>query len=266
MKRADLLAKLDIGMTIKKLRESKGLSQEQLAKDICDRTNITKLENGHSKVPSLSFVLSICEKLDMTMDEFLNYAFVNSYKLDKKEILDLLINNNIKAIKAYINDLNIESLSLLDIKYYNLLLAKVQMDNNDHLNAYALLTELITYNENDYISVFAMHELYKNEMLDKNAYLDIYSRPFLDKLKDKKENELYLYYINDLLQISINNNDIDMSKYLLDLELHFINNHDLYKYLNVYYRNKINIYRDEYNSIHDIEHKLLPIKNNTITN
>ena len=45
MKREELLATLDIGMTIKRLREKKGLSQEQLAKDICDRTNITKLEN-----------------------------------------------------------------------------------------------------------------------------------------------------------------------------------------------------------------------------
>jgi transcriptional regulator with XRE-family HTH domain len=59
MKRADFLAMLDIGITVKKLREKKGLSQEELAKDICDRTNITKLENGHSKIPSLSFIFHV---------------------------------------------------------------------------------------------------------------------------------------------------------------------------------------------------------------
>ena len=84
MKREEFLATLDIGITIKKLRERKGLSQEQLAKGICDRTNITKLENGHSKVPSLSFVLSICERLEITIDEFLNYALTNNYKINKK--------------------------------------------------------------------------------------------------------------------------------------------------------------------------------------
>jgi transcriptional regulator with XRE-family HTH domain len=34
MKRASMIASLDIGANIKRLRESKGLSQEELAKDI----------------------------------------------------------------------------------------------------------------------------------------------------------------------------------------------------------------------------------------
>ena len=64
MKRAGLIASLDIGASIKKLRESRGLSQDELAKDICDRTTITKLENGSSKIPSFIFILQICDKPD----------------------------------------------------------------------------------------------------------------------------------------------------------------------------------------------------------
>ena len=86
MKRADLLATLDIGAAVKKLREMKGISQEELAKDICDRTNITKLENGYSKIPSLSFVLLICDKLELSIEEFLNFAMENSYSLNKDKI------------------------------------------------------------------------------------------------------------------------------------------------------------------------------------
>jgi hypothetical protein len=58
-------------------------------------------------------------------------------------------------------------------------------------------------------------------MLDRSSLVNIYSPNFFNKLKDSKVNELYLYYINDLLEIAISKNDTEMSKYLLDLEINF---------------------------------------------
>ena len=267
MKRAELLATLDIGMTIKKLREKKGLSQEQLAKDICDRTNITKLENGHSKVPSLSFVLAICERLELTIDEFLNYALLNNYKLDKKLILELLVNDDKETIKEYLNSLNPNMLSKLDLKYYNFLLAKIYLNDKRIQQGYDILKNIINDKNDDYVKVFAIHELLKYGLLKNNEKTDyIYARSFLSHLKEKNTNNQYFYFINDLLRNSIIKNDAERSRYLLELEIMFINNHDLYKFLATYYQNKIDIYRHEYSSIRDIEDKLLPLKNNKASN
>ena len=267
MKRAEFLATIDIGTTIKRLREMKGLSQEQLAKDICDRTNITKLENGHSKVPSLSFVLAICERLGMSMDEFLNYASTNNYKLDKKHILDLLMNNDMNGLKKYINNLNSDYLSAIDLRYYKFLLAKIELSLNNLIDGKKILKELIKSGQDDYVYTLAMHELLKFDLIKRNSYTEnIYTRKFLNKLREKQSNEQYLYYINDLLQDNMDKENIEISKYLLELEIAFINSHDLYKYLSNYYQNKIEVYKDEYTNIQDIERKLFSIKNKQVTN
>ena len=111
MKREAIIASLDIGASIKKLRESRGLSQDELAKDICDRTTITKLENGSSKIPSFIFILQICDKLNVTLDEFINIALSNSYSLDKNFLFNHLLNNNIDNISEYLSNIDMESLS-----------------------------------------------------------------------------------------------------------------------------------------------------------
>lgn len=265
MKRADFLATLDIGMTIKKLREMKGLSQEQLAKDICDRTNITKLENGHSKVPSLSFVLSICERLEITIDEFLNYALTNNYKLNRKLILEYLVNDDKGNLTLYLDNINPDYLSKKDYRYYNFLKAKTYLDHNHPKLAQSLLISLIKNDDKDFIYVLSTHLLLKHNLIKENHLnKELFSRSFLNALKDKNTPNEYLYFINDMLTNAIENKEASLSKYLLELEISFINSHDLYKYLSNYYHNKIQIYRDEYNSIQDIESKLLPIKNKKV--
>lgn len=263
MKREEFLATLDIGMTIKKLREKKGLSQEQLAKDICDRTNITKLENGHSKVPSLSFVLSICERLEISIDEFLNYALTNNYKIDKKKVLTLLMTNNYAELEEYVHLLQSNKLSIMDRRYYDFLLAKIYLHTDKSKEAINLLKTLIKANKDDCIYFLAVHELVKSNNLKTDT---IYNREFFNKIKNKNTPNEYLYFINDLLISAINDNNLMKAKYLLELEIEFINTHDLYKYLDIYYMNKIKIYHDEYKSINDIESKLLALQNKKATN
>ena len=199
MKRDEFLATLDIGITIKKLREKKGLSQEQLAKDICDRTNITKLENGHSKVPSLSFVLSICERLDITIDEFLNLALTSNYKIDKKKVLELLINNDFDELEQYIKLLHPDKLSPLDSKYYNFLQAKININNEKVIEGMRILKQIIKGAKDDYVYFLSVYELSK---LNIDKICNIFSREFFNKIKNKHTPNEYLYLINDLFATS----------------------------------------------------------------
>ena len=62
---------LDIGFKIKKLREEKNLSQEQLANllDI-SQSKISKIENGRLKKIEMKLVLKFCKSIDVSLDEF----------------------------------------------------------------------------------------------------------------------------------------------------------------------------------------------------
>ena len=267
MKRADLLATLDIGASIKKLREEKGLSQEELAKDICDRTNITKLENGHYKIPSLSFILLICERLEITINDFLNYAMSNNYSLDRRYILDLLLAHDLSSLKEELDKINIESLSNIDQKYYIFLLAKIAIDNDDLKLAKQYLDSLFNtskYLPSNFIELLSIHLLnkYKLTPISKQLIYSIYSRKYLLSLLNKNTAMEYLYFINDLLQISINENNKDDAKFLLELEIRFINSHDCYKYLPHYYQNKLEIYNENQLLTKELQNKLFAIQTN----
>ena len=63
---------IDIGFKIKKLREEKNLSQEQLANllDI-SQSKISKIENGRLKKIEMKLVLKFCKNIDINLDDFL---------------------------------------------------------------------------------------------------------------------------------------------------------------------------------------------------
>jgi transcriptional regulator with XRE-family HTH domain len=131
MKRADMLARLDVGASIKKLRKEKGLSQDELAKGICDRANIAKLENGHSKTPSFNLVLLICEKFDISIEEFLNYSLKDNYSLNRDLILEYLMDNSLSKLKNYLSNIDFNSLPSKDKKYYTYLESLSLFDLNE---------------------------------------------------------------------------------------------------------------------------------------
>ena len=66
-----IVENLDIGFKIKKLREEKNLSQEQLANllDI-SQSKISKIENGRLKKIEMKLVLKFCKSIDVSLDEF----------------------------------------------------------------------------------------------------------------------------------------------------------------------------------------------------
>jgi len=64
---------MEIGKTIKKIREQKGLLQKQVAAQLgIGQTNYNKLENG-GREPSVKELQGLAQLFDMTVDEVLNY-------------------------------------------------------------------------------------------------------------------------------------------------------------------------------------------------
>uniref|UniRef100_UPI002ABD9661 helix-turn-helix domain-containing protein n=1 Tax=Priestia megaterium TaxID=1404 RepID=UPI002ABD9661 len=71
----------DFGKTLKKIRESRGLSQEYLAANIVSRTSISKIENG-KQVPTIANAQKLITRLDLNTNEF--FYIQNDYRLDPK--------------------------------------------------------------------------------------------------------------------------------------------------------------------------------------
>ena len=241
MKRVDLIASLDIGKTVKKLREEKHLSQEELAKDICDRTNITKLENGYSKVPSLTFVMLICERLEVTIEEFLNYAMNNNYSLNHKRIIDRLLSNDYVNLNQYLSSLDPNLLSKNDQRYYKYLLLLINngKEKQDYLSLLNNRDQII-----DYIDLLIYSTLLKNTMLTNKQIrkFNNYLKENYKNLSIKQKPIEFLYFLHLMIEFySIT--DTNIAKLYLQKEIEFINTHSCYNYLSYYYKDKINLYK-----------------------
>ena len=62
---------IDIGFKIKKLREEKNLSQEQLANLLeISQSKLSKIENGRIKKIEINLILKFCKSIDVSLDEF----------------------------------------------------------------------------------------------------------------------------------------------------------------------------------------------------
>jgi len=79
-----------LGLKIKELRQSKGLTQERLGELVnCNTSHISNIENNHTKV-SLNVLLSIANSLNSSIDYLLSDQYENvSLALDN-EILRVL--------------------------------------------------------------------------------------------------------------------------------------------------------------------------------
>lgn len=239
MKRAELLASLDIGSTIKRLRESKGMSQEALAKGICDRTNLTKLENGHSKSPSFSFVLLLCDRLEISIEEFLNECFSNFYTLKRNMILHFLLNNEIDKLEEYLKSITENMLSIKDREYYKYLMLKVLLNKN---NINSNIIEELLKSESVLIKYLTLVSLIGMKNLKTYKLEEILNVKFIETINDSNAPLEYLYVINTIIKCS---GDSKITNYLLNKELEFINNHQCYDFLIYYFENKANLYNDK---------------------
>ena len=66
-----IVENLDIGFKIKKLREEKNVSQEQLANLLeISQSKLSKIENGRLKKIEMKLVLKFCKSIDINLDDF----------------------------------------------------------------------------------------------------------------------------------------------------------------------------------------------------
>ena len=66
-----IVENLDIGFKIKKLRDEKNLSQEQLANLLeISQSKLSKIENGRLKKIEMKLVLKFCKSIDINLDDF----------------------------------------------------------------------------------------------------------------------------------------------------------------------------------------------------
>ena len=83
-----------LGLKIKEVRQSKGLTQDRLAEMVsCNTSHISNIENNHTKV-SLNVLLAIANALNTSIDYLLSNPYENSSLALDNEILRAIKNCN----------------------------------------------------------------------------------------------------------------------------------------------------------------------------
>lgn len=96
-----------LGMKIKEIRISKGLTQDNLAEMVsCNTSHISNIENNHTKV-SLNVLLAIANSLNTSIDYLLSNQYENSSLALDNEIL--------RAIKDFSPEKKEKLLRMIDI-------------------------------------------------------------------------------------------------------------------------------------------------------
>ena len=82
-----------LAKAIRSLRVQRKMTQEELAKGVCQRTTLTHYENGDIKLPSITILRGIADKFGMTLDDLFLYAYSGSqeFNLYKKMRVQALI-------------------------------------------------------------------------------------------------------------------------------------------------------------------------------
>lgn len=105
-----MLQELDyakLGMKIKEIRISKGLTQDNLAEMVsCNTSHISNIENNHTKV-SLNVLLAIANSLNTSIDYLLSNQYENSSLALDNEIL--------RAIKDFSTEKKEKLLKIIEI-------------------------------------------------------------------------------------------------------------------------------------------------------
>lgn len=79
-----------LGLRIKELRQSRGLTQEKLAEAVCCNTShVSNIENAHTKV-SLNVLLAITNTLNTSIDYLLSDQYKNTSLALDNEILRVI--------------------------------------------------------------------------------------------------------------------------------------------------------------------------------
>lgn len=85
-----------LGITIKKVRQSEGLTQEKLAEIVgCNTSHISNIENNYTKA-SLNVLLAIANALNTSIDYLLSNQYHNDTLALDNEILRAIQNLDIE--------------------------------------------------------------------------------------------------------------------------------------------------------------------------
>lgn len=96
-----------LGSKIKAIRQSKGLTQENLAEMVsCNTSHISNVENNHTKV-SLNVLLPIVNALNTSIDYLLSDQYDNSSLALDNEVL--------RAIRTFDNEKKEKLLKMIEI-------------------------------------------------------------------------------------------------------------------------------------------------------
>lgn len=96
-----------LGLKIKEIRISKGLTQDNLAELVsCNTSHISNIENNHTKV-SLNVLLAIANALNTSIDYLLSDQYENTSLALENEIL--------RAVKNCDNDKKLKILKMIEI-------------------------------------------------------------------------------------------------------------------------------------------------------
>lgn len=96
-----------LGLKIKEIRISKGLTQDTLAEMVsCNTSHISNVENNHTKV-SLNVLLAIANALNTSIDYLLSDQYENSSLALDNEIL--------RAVKDYDTEKKEKILKIIEI-------------------------------------------------------------------------------------------------------------------------------------------------------
>lgn len=95
------------GELLKEIRNSKSLSQEQLAENICSIRQLSRIESGEND-PSIYILHSMSKKLNIDLQEFYRVYFTSgsfeSYRL-KLELGKLIKNKNNESLREFIAEI-----------------------------------------------------------------------------------------------------------------------------------------------------------------
>ncbi|MCD2256465.1 helix-turn-helix domain-containing protein [Agrilactobacillus fermenti] len=115
-----------LGSKIKHYRRDLGLSQKELAEGVCTQATISLIEK-QNKVPSIRILLSICERLNIELDDIMD-SERNETKTSLSQTRELVIRGDFEAALTLINQLNVnEILDMVQLKQYYTIKGIIQL-------------------------------------------------------------------------------------------------------------------------------------------
>jgi len=96
-----------LGLKIKEIRQSKGLTQDRLAELVgCNTSHISNIENNYTKL-SLNILLAVANALDTSIDYLLSDQYENSSLALDNEISRAVAKCDIETKKRILRIINV---------------------------------------------------------------------------------------------------------------------------------------------------------------